>query len=235
MDRRLLALAAGLLLAALVPGSALAVNPANLDQHQDSTPDWGGGVTEGQTFTVGTTGQLTDVGLALAMNGTETVNVSIQTLNGSSQPSGTILATGSASVTGSDKYAAGWVYFTLSSPISVVAGEHYAIVFSTTNSQFFGAFGSTDTYAGGQEWFVQSSAWTDHGYTTYDLAFRTYVQAAAATPAPTSRATATPPPTSTGAAADAGASPYPMAPLPIGLLAVLGCALAIAFRRGRTA
>jgi hypothetical protein len=128
---------------------------------------------------VGITGQLTDVGLILAANGSETVNVSIQTLNGSAQPSGTILATGSALVTGSDAYAGNWVYFSLSSPVSVVVGQHYAIVFSTTSAQFFGSFGSTDLYAGGQRWFIQSGSWTDNGYTTYDLAFRTYVVPAA--------------------------------------------------------
>jgi hypothetical protein len=48
MKRKAVALLAGLILIGLVPGSVLAVNPANLDQHQDSGPAWGGpGATEG--------------------------------------------------------------------------------------------------------------------------------------------------------------------------------------------
>src|ERR1035437_9727975 len=103
MKRKALALLAGLLLIGLVPGSVLAITPgATLDQSQDvvtggstRTGAWSGHISA-QTFTVGHTGQLTDVGLLLGADRSETLDVSIQAVTGSDAPSGISLATGSA-------------------------------------------------------------------------------------------------------------------------------------------
>src|SRR5664280_384341 len=177
MKRNAMALLAGLLLIVLVPGSVLAITPgATLDQHQDTSDTCSVyGNNWAQTFTVGITGQLTDVGLSLEMDGTGTANVSIQTLNSSFQPSGTPLATGSAQVTGSKS----WVYFSLSVPVSVVAGQRYAIVPITGGLVFSSCGAGTDLYAGGQVWYFDGSMWSNGGDSDYDLEFRTYVVPAA--------------------------------------------------------
>src|SRR5664280_749671 len=177
MKRNSTALLPGLLLIVLVPGSVLAIPPgATLDQHQDTSDTCSVyGNNWAQTFTVGITGQLTDVGLSLEMDGTGTANVSIQTLNSSFQPSGTPLATGSAQVTGSKS----WVYFSLSVPVSVVAGQRYAIVPMTGGLVFSSCGMNTDLYAGGQVWYFDGSTWSNGGDSDYDLEFRTYVVPAA--------------------------------------------------------
>src|ERR1035437_6849724 len=117
MKRKALALLAGLLLIGLVPGSVLAITPgATLDQSQDvvtggstRTGTWSGHISA-QTFTVGHTGQLTDVGLLLGADRSETLDVSIQAVTGSDAPSGISLASGSpAGATGGVL----WVFFAL--------------------------------------------------------------------------------------------------------------------------
>jgi len=251
---RLFALLAGLLFAGMVPGLAFANPPGALDQHQDSGPSYGGGeaAQEAQTFTAGITGQMTTVGLLLAINGSETVNVSIQTLDGSLKPSGTVLATGSATVTGTDRNVSNWVYFTLNAPVSVVSGNQYAIAFSVTNSYFFGDFSGGNPYAGGQDWFFQAGSWTDNGFNAYDLAFQTYVTVAAdptVTPPPTATqaptvtqpptATQPPagtlPPTSAGGPSGAGRGTDAAWPALLGLMGLIAALAVITVRRRQSA
>ena len=233
MKRRVFAVFAGLLIAGALPAMALAI-PGTLDQHQEAGPDYAGGtktaLMEAQTFTAGITGQMSAVSLLLSINGSETINVSIETLDGSLQPSGTVLATGSNPITGTDRNVTQWVVFTLNTPVSVVAGHQYAIVTSVTNAYVFGSFQSTDTYAGGKWWFVQTTTWTDLGFTTYDLAFRTYVTA----PDPTAAPSSTPPPTSTDAASASIVGSGSSWLLPIGLIGLIATLAAMSIRRRRT-
>ena len=98
MKRRALAICASLLIVALIPGSTLAIPPtSNLDQsNEPSGSDWAGGQTMAQVFTAGKTGMLSKVGLSLAIDGTESVDVNIEGVDGSAQPDGSIVATSSA-------------------------------------------------------------------------------------------------------------------------------------------
>jgi hypothetical protein len=189
MKRRALAFGAGLLLLGLLPGFALAA-PVVDQKSETVSYVWGGsGVANyAQTFTVGMAGKLT--GVDLNLQGVEvatTVDVTIQSLNGSGFPNGTHLASGSATAPATT----GWVHFALTPMISVTVGQVYAIVF-TINGQpnapweVWGAI--TNPYAGGEAQDA-SSGW--HGLqdvTTSDFAFRTYVDAAAKSAPPTGTA-----------------------------------------------
>jgi hypothetical protein len=196
MKRRVLAIGMGLFLLVLMPASAFAANPANIDQ---SNPEGAaqandGGHTFAQTFTTGKTGSFSSVDLWLS--GTGAVTVNIEAVDGSHLPTGSSLATGTGTIGGS----AGWVNFPFTVPLSVVPGQMYAIVFVLSDSQFaYGSDNGSDTYVNGVAyWFnTQNSTWTALGNTETlpsDEAFRTYVDPVA-TPAPPTAASA--PPTST--------------------------------------
>jgi hypothetical protein len=241
MNRRVLALSAGLLLVAVIPGSILAANPASLDQVNPvgSLTDNDGGHQFAQTFTTGKTGSFSSVDLWIG--GAGPVSVDIEAVNGSNLPTGPSLATSSATV----PQTAAWTNFQFTTPLSVVTGHMYAIVFTLTDSQFaYGSDTATDAYAAGVGyWFnTQNSTWTALGLTQTlppDLAFRTYVDAIVVptpTPAPTAAITTPPagpttPPTSTFQAGT-GAGGAILWFVPIGLLASF-CGLIVLFSNRR--
>jgi hypothetical protein len=226
----------------LVPGAILAV--AAVDAHsEDISYGWGGSVTVtyAQTFTVGTTGKLTGVDLRVdSIAVTTTVDVNIEALDGSGNPDGTPLTSGSATVPTS----VGWVNVVLT-PYSVTSGQVYALVFTLhgVTSVEWELWGSiVNPYAGGLA-MDGNNGWNPlQNVTTSDFAFRTYVEAApAATPSPTpfqsfQGATAsptmisTPPPTSTAPTGGAGTG-SPALPLIVAGLAT-AAALIIMRRYG---
>ncbi|HEX7490359.1 MAG TPA: hypothetical protein VF337_01505 [Candidatus Limnocylindrales bacterium] len=248
MNRRVLAVSTGLLLAALIPGSILAANPASLDQVNNigDAQANDGGHQFAQTFTTGRTGSFSSLDLWIGGGGP--VTVGIEAVDGSNLPTGPSLATGTETV----PQSGAWTNFPFTVPLSVVSGQMYALVFTLTDSQFaYGSDSGTDHYpAGIAYWFnTQNSTWTGLGLTQGlppDLAFRTYVDAVVTptpTPAPTVGVTTPPagpttppagpttPPTSTaqGGSADGGAIVWFV---PIGLLASF-CGLIVLFSRQR--
>jgi len=197
MKRRVLALGMGLLLLVLLPASAFAANPANIDQSNavGSAQANDGGHTFAQTFTTGKTGSFSSVDLWLG--GTGSITVDIEAVDGSHLPTGSSLATG----TGSVSVTPGWVNFAFTVPLAVTPGQMYAIVFTSgVSNQAYGSNNGSDTYSNGVAyWFnTVNSTWTVLGNTESlpsDLAFRTYVDPAASSAPPTTPPTT--PPTST--------------------------------------
>ena len=183
MKRPLLAVLASLVLAGLVPGSTLAISPTNnLDQANDpSGSSWGGGQTMAQTFTAGKTGMLSKVGLSLATASSETLDVSIEAVNGSSLPDGTNISTSSSVlVSGSSFNNNAWYYFSFPTPVSVVAGTQYAIVLTTLNTVWYAVQGNP--YSGGvglSSGGGDSGPWGEVDPVHHDdWTFRTYVDTA---------------------------------------------------------
>lgn len=167
MKRPALALSAGILLLALMPGSATAVPIVGvLDQWNASGPSSIGATNDlAQTFTAGKTGLLTTV--QLYMNGTGGIGISIEATTGG-LPSGVHLGGGSATPTN----ASDWVTFILS-PVPVIDGETYAIVFNTGATA--AAWGSGDNYSRGQALMYSGTAWGANSGAIKDFSFRTYV------------------------------------------------------------
>jgi hypothetical protein len=221
MKRLLPALAAAALLLALSAGSILAANPAHLDAAQTAVTLNDGGHTFAQTIATGHAGEFSSVDLWLGGSGSVTVN--IQAVDGSDHPTGSSLATGTATVPST----AAWVNFNFTVPLSVTVGQHYAIVFDASASTF--AYGSdSDFYGpGAAYWFdTVATQWKALGATEglpVDLGFRTYVDPAVVkkTPSPTSMADDSQP---------SGGSLVWF--LPIGLLAAVG-GMALVIRRKR--
>ncbi|MGZ6268032.1 MAG: hypothetical protein ACXWNR_05670 [Candidatus Limnocylindrales bacterium] len=176
MRRAVPALAAGMLLVALLPGAAMGspLPPGALDQSNDPAP--GAAHTIGtpgsiaQTFTVGKTGLLTRI--QLYVNGTGPMTVSVNPTSGG-LPTGAPLASSTSGFTSFE----GWLDFPFASPVSVTAGVKYAIVFNT--GTLAAAWGSLDTYSGGQA-LIFTSSWVSFQdwqatSTFYDFAFKTFV------------------------------------------------------------
>ncbi len=166
MKRPVLALAAGILLLALLPGSTLAA--AVVDQSTDP-----GGLTYGgtftrmaQTFTAGKTGLLKDVELYLTQSG-GAVDFSIETTSGG-LPTGVVLFLSQNTVTS----PTGWVDFS-TGWTRVTAGEKYAIVFEMRGNLMM--WGSGDAYSGGEALRYGGTNWGATGYELQDFAFKTYV------------------------------------------------------------
>jgi hypothetical protein len=188
---------------ALAPGSALAMG--TLDQQQANvsgyTITWIPGVVIAQTFTAGHTGRLDSIDVHAKDFVNTTVTVEIETAAG--QPTGTVLDKQNVVLKSS-----GWTHITLKAAVNVVAGGHYAIVFTSFHD--IGWNGACyNAYGGGQALVFDTGAWysvqgwaTAHGgaspgYCAQDYAFRTYVTKAApvATPTPTTAPTVAPTPT----------------------------------------
>lgn len=190
MNRRALALLAGLLLLALAPGPALAASVVDQKGEVENI-SWGGANLSSfaQTFTVGITGKLTSVDLRLSEDTAVSVTAHISALSGGS-PRGTGLTSGSASV-----HFVAWYHFPLSPSVTVTAGQTYGIVFSVGSTGT--VYGSTgDQYPGGQALIKGTGSWVPP-QAGVDFEFRTYVEKAAPTPAPTLAPTPAPTPTPT--------------------------------------
>jgi len=136
-----------------------------------------------QVVTAGITGPLTSVEVGLAKSGTPTEGITVSiTAVSSGLPSGAALA----SVTIPDAsipFVTGWVPATFTSPASFTAGDQFAIVVSTTNtnSDYMWLANSAGNYAGGgtaaniSGWFVTAAK---------DFNFRTYVNTPDSGPTP---------------------------------------------------
>ena len=187
MRFRLVALLAGAAVLALSAGGALAAADT-LDQHQDAydAPSGfdAGDYRTAQTFTAGISGQLDRVSLyATGVNGS-TIPVEIETVDGSGNPTGTLLSPDATTTT---VPVSGWFDATFSTGPSVAAGAKYSIVFG--GSGYIRVGGTcTVPYAGGEALAYWSSAWqaistTSHfGSCITDFAFRTYVVPTVAPP-----------------------------------------------------
>jgi hypothetical protein len=126
-------------------------------------------------------------------------------------PTGSVQA--SATVTISD---VGWYHFELTTPVSVIAGGRFAIVFSVTGWGV--AYASLGSYPNGQA-LEKGSAWTSlTGNPNLGFAFATWVAKAAnptaepiPTPTPAPKATPAPAASDTPAATQTSAGPSPSA------------------------
>ena len=201
-QRVALALCAGLLLG-LMPGSALAKPTVDQQNIADGT-GFSGVDTLAQTFTVGRTGTLTQIDLLIDESPAKSLTVHIKAV-GATYPTGSDLATGSASVN-----VQAWYHFPLSKALSVKAGQKYAIIFSLGATG--GVYGSTsgDKYPRGQA-LVEDPSWFTYAG-TIDFDFKTYVAPLA--PAPTPKPTAKPQPTSAPSASTAPSATPTSTPVP---------------------
>jgi hypothetical protein len=189
MKRRAFALCVCLLLLGLMPGSTLAVSGVR-DQSNPSTdlnPACSSAARDyplAQTFTAGKSGLLTEVDLWMTGDGTTSFAVKIEgTTSGGAPNDADVLATATATPAST----AGWVKFIFSTPPSITSATVYAIVFSTG---LIFAVCAADPYAGALAWNDDGS-WSSGG----EMAFQTFVAAAAATPTPCATPASTPTPT----------------------------------------
>ena len=177
---RLLAVTAICALAAiaLVPSLADAT-PGTIDQSNltaiTSESDIVTGFSDAQTFTAGISGNLSTVVVDVYVWGrspTGPITVQITGVVAGVPDSNNVLATGTI--------PANWVSgtpqilsVTFASPATVVSGQRYAIVLSTsqTGDYGWGTDGAND-YTSGTAWYNFGSGWIDRGQ---DLAFETLV------------------------------------------------------------
>jgi hypothetical protein len=210
MRRHVLAPMAGILMLALLPGSAMALTAGDIDQQSNLVGhSLGSSADLAQTFTAGKTGALNDI--ELYFNGSGTITVTIQTTSGG-LPTGTVLATTTATPgSGTD-----WLDFVFASPASVTSGVMYAIVFNTGVAAAVWGTSTTepDNYAAGQA-LSNSGTWAASP-SIGDFGFHTYVSVASTE--------GTPPPTATGAPGSSG-EPVSLMMLLTGFVAISGGAL----------
>jgi hypothetical protein len=192
MKRGVFALCAGLLLAGLIPGSALGA--ATLDQSNTGayTISWKGGMTFAQSVTAGLAGTLVQVDLYLADSdaggGPATVKIEGVQRSAGYPPNNNVQATGSTTVT-----TEGWYSFALSPAISLLAGGHFNIVIALGNPQTL--YSTGDAYPHGQVWLWNGSTWQSPGANS-DFDFRSWMIAPTPTPTPAPTAAPTPTPAS---------------------------------------
>ena len=185
MKRFALALAAGLLVVGLVPGTTLALMPvtaANVDQQNNTqvfnVDPSGDGAYYGfaQTFTVGKTGMLSGVDLYMSQAVASALTVRLDSIGGGGMPVGNDYAHGSTTVG-----AAAWYHFGFISPFSVTIGQSYVIVCGSCASAIPQGT-SADSYTGGYAMIDYNQAPTKVGWSwgvgfpdVADFAFRTHV------------------------------------------------------------
>jgi hypothetical protein len=227
VKRPALALSAGILLLALMPGSAMANIPGVLDQSNTSiTMNANAAVPLAQTFTAGKTGLMNDVQLYMAAASGSIYDAKIEATIAGLPDDSTVLATNPLV---SPSATAGWVDFSFAPPAAVISGNTYAIVFNMSD---LGApssvSGSGDTYSGGQALVYSGTSWIAVNDVFNDFAFQTYVdpqttklqwdkaQVVAGTgTALTLTETIVFPDYSVPQAQDMGAKPNPAAPTPV--------------------
>jgi hypothetical protein len=172
----------------LAGGVALAASQLDQEQTNASTSiGMDANYPMAQTFTAGVSGSLDKVSVHAYRAGTLEAGgmlVSIQTLDESGLPSGTVLGSGSAPITDFGTTSPGnWVDIGLTQPATVSAGKKYALVTSTasaspTGASFYGwGVAFNDPYSGGDAYDRNSGQWavrTDAGV-PMDFAFKTFV------------------------------------------------------------
>jgi hypothetical protein len=158
---------------ALLPGSTLASFIGTVDQ--ENTVIGNGGTNSSQplaqTFTAGKTGLLTQIQLSMRATGGD-MGLQIEATTGG-LPNGTVLAT---TVHTTPSNLSNWCAFSLVSPIPVIAGTTYAIVFDMTPlTGVPTADSSGDTYSGGQALLNSGSSWGAVNGIVLDWDFKTLV------------------------------------------------------------
>jgi hypothetical protein len=213
---RLPALAATLAALCILSAAPVLAAPGTLDQQQTDA-SWAnagfGGVTLGQSFTVGLTGGLTGVSINMnpyAPGTSTTATVTIYALSGG-LPTGSALASKQlAGVTN------GTTEFVFDTPLPVTATTQLAVAWSWTDGDSVTPRGACpNAYTAGEALLNEGSGWetfaayvsnhelSPQTYCLQDFAFQTWVLVAAQpTASPTAGPTATPPPTSTAASTD---------------------------------
>jgi hypothetical protein len=171
----------------LLTGS-MGLAASQLDQQQTDTSSnvcLDADFPQAQTFTAGVSGSIDKIDVHARLFGSSKPGdllVSIQTLDNSGIPSGTVLGSGSMSVGDFVVGApADWVEVTLAQPASVVSGTKYALVVSTANPGqgddwgcYFWSAGTNDPYSGGDPLGRnQAGGWFFRG--SDDFAFKTFV------------------------------------------------------------
>ena len=128
-----------------------------------------------QTFTAGMTGDLYKVSCHLRNTQAITLTAQIQGLTTDGLPNGTVLASSTINVAAVPAYGGSrWVDNAFAEPLSITAGERYAIVWSglsygVTNMEV----SNTDSYPGGKAIKKFYGSWLD--YLAPDFIFRTFV------------------------------------------------------------
>ncbi len=194
MGRRAIWLLGGVLLAAAMPCSVLAASAVDQTSEAHVAYEWLGTGTVAQTFTVGVSGRLTGVDLFLWDTDGASVAVGIQALDRKTKlpDTGGALASGAQTVA-EEK----WYHFSLKPEVGCSAGAQLSIVlYGDSNSAAYRS--SANTYSRGQALRLVGK-WVPVPSTpvSVDLAFRTYMDDAPATPTPTAAATPTPKPAAT--------------------------------------
>jgi hypothetical protein len=182
VKRPVIAISAAALLLSMWPGTAFGTAISGvLDQSNVAVSATShSGATEAQTFTAGITGQLTAVELwaeyvpplVAAPGGVQPNPAPIISVGIYGAAAGIPTGSPLSSTSGTPVGSAGWVVFTLSTPIPVVSGTQYAIVF--TISPYANVF-LAGSYSGGTRVSQVSSSWVKNAGDDY--AFQTYVYA----------------------------------------------------------
>jgi len=166
------------------PGNVLLLNAPSIDQQNTSVTASSFAFTStswfGQTFTVGTSGQLTQVDVDLfcsSCTGT-TPNLTVSIRNASGDlPTGVDLAT--ATIPGFSSSSGGFFSATFVTPVAVTAGTSYALVVRAVSNPSVGTYSyvvSTGSpYAGGRRVTSGDSGATWAGQAT-DIGFKVYVK-----------------------------------------------------------
>ena len=183
-----LAMAAALIPA---PASAETLDQQQTDHSNGSVFPGGpasafGAASFAETFTAGLSGALDRVDLYLIASGnTGPLTVQIRNVTGTA-PGTTVLAT--TNVPQSSVAATGaWTPVAFSTAPAVQAGTHYAIVAYAGGSDSYGwSVSAGKSYGGGATFgsFASPPGVWGSPYTSYDVAFKTYVTAPSTTPPP---------------------------------------------------
>ena len=169
-------LAGGVWLALVLNAAAADV----LDGSQTGDNSWQQFNVMAQTITPRTTGQVVRVSLETAFAqapGTPNGTVSIQNVNSTGAPGGTVLGSAVFDFRGCCNQ---WYDFTFTPGVNVVAGTQYAIVITTSGivkPRWWDNF-SSDAYTGGQLWIKSGSTWMTSTPTLNlgkDFAFKSFV------------------------------------------------------------
>lgn len=135
---------------------------STVDQQQTSIPLYGGGTTQWQSFTAGTTGTLSKIDLyILSPTDPDPAPGTIKIYAGEGT-SGSLLSTTNVMY----ESPAAFQSFILSTPVNVISGSKYTIEFTTpTVANGWMYFSSSNPYAGGR------ASWDANS----DAAFKTYI------------------------------------------------------------
>jgi hypothetical protein len=212
MKRRTLAIVTAALMLGLMPGSAIA--GGGVDQGAAAHDlKYGGPRNLAQTVTAGVTGQLTGVDLYMYETYDTKMTASIMFLDRITRlPIGSVQASATVTISSAER----WYHFEFATPVSVIAGGRFAIVFSVTAwgvaSASLGSYPNGQALEGGPAWVSLI------GKADLDFAFETWVAKAAnptaepvPTPTPAPKATPASVASKTPAATQTSAGPSPSA------------------------